>query len=90
VLKIVMVETEARVDTGRDDMVLRLEGQIIGPWVEELQRTCHWLRAGRAIALDLADVSFVERRGIELLRELRGRGVPLLNCTPFVAEQLKV
>jgi len=39
--------------------------------------------------LDLADVSFVERRGVELLRTLGGRGVPLLHCSAFVTEQLK-
>jgi GAF domain-containing protein len=39
--------------------------------------------------LDLSDVSFVGREGIGLLRDLRARGVAFLNCSPFVAEQLK-
>jgi hypothetical protein len=69
--------------------VLRLEGQIIGPWVEELRRTCDGLLDSGAVALDLAHVSFVERRGVELLRALGTRGVSLLHCSPFVAEQLK-
>ena len=69
--------------------VLHLEGQIIGPWVEELQRTCDGLLASGTIALDLSHVSFVERRGVELLRALGTRGIPLLHCSAFVAEQLK-
>lgn len=69
--------------------VLRLEGQIIGPWVEELRRTCDGLLDRGAVSLDLSHVSFVERRGVELLRALGIRGVPLLHCSPFVAEQLK-
>jgi hypothetical protein len=68
--------------------VLQLEGQIIGPWVDELARTCGEL-SGRPLALDLARVSFVERRGAELLRALGQRGVPLLHCSPFVTEQLR-
>jgi len=83
VLKIVAVEREA------SQAVLRLEGQVIGPWIEELRRTCDDLLARRGVALDLAHVSFVERRGVELLRGLSARGVPLLHCSPFVAEQLK-
>ena len=88
-LKIVVVEMDWSGAADRGDAVLRLEGQIIGPWVDELHRTCDRLLGGRALTLDLSHVSFVERRGIELLRELGDRGVPLIHCTPFVAEQLK-
>jgi hypothetical protein len=83
VLKIVTVEREA------SQAVLQLEGQVIGPWIDELRHTCDRLLASRTLTLDLAHVSFVERRGVELLRGLRARGVPLLHCSPFVAEQLK-
>ena len=83
-LKIVVSEPQA------DRAVLRLEGQIIGPWVDELQRACERLLAASPVTLDLSDVSFVERRGVTLLRSLGARGVPLLHCSPFVTEQLKV
>ncbi|HEX9818558.1 MAG TPA: STAS domain-containing protein [Methylomirabilota bacterium] len=72
------------------DAVLRLEGQIIGPWVDELRRTCDRLLSTTTVTLDLSDVSFVERRGVELLRTLGSRGVPLLHCSAFVTEQMKV
>jgi hypothetical protein len=84
VLKIVTIGPEA------NGTVLQLEGQIIGPWVDELQHTCDRLLTVSPITLDLAHVSFVERRGVELLRSLGTRGVPLLHCSPFVAEQLRV
>jgi anti-anti-sigma regulatory factor len=83
-LKIVPIESTD------DGVVLRLEGQIVGPWVDELQRTCEQLLAAGSIVLDLSHVSFVEWRGADLLRSLDRRGVPLLCCSPFVAEQLKV
>ena len=70
--------------------VLRLEGQIIGPWVDELRRACDELLPAGPITLDLAQVSFVERRGVELLWMLGTRGASLLHCSPFVVEQLKV
>ena len=68
--------------------VLRLEGQVIGPWVDELRHACDAL-ADRVFTLDLADVSFVERRGVELLRTLGAGGAAIVRCSPFVAEQLK-
>jgi anti-anti-sigma regulatory factor len=83
-LKIVPIEPRA------DRATLRLEGQIIGPWVDELQHACEQMLAASPIVLDLSHVSFVERRGVELLRSLGRRGVRLLHCSPFVAEQLKV
>ncbi|HEU4369531.1 MAG TPA: hypothetical protein VFV05_15020 [Methylomirabilota bacterium] len=83
-LKIVTLEP------AEGDTVLHLEGQIIGPWVDELRRTCDQLLPTTAVRLDLSDVSFVERRGVELLRALGTQGVPLLHCSAFVTEQLKV
>lgn len=83
-LKIVTIGSEAHRAT------VQLEGQIIGPWVDELERTCDRLLLDGPIALDLAHVSFVERRGVELLRSLGARGVPLLYCSTFVTEQLKI
>ena len=74
--------------TGNGGATLGLEGRLMGPWVDELERTCVAL-SDRALALDLAGVSFVERRGVHLLRSLDTRGVSLLHCTPFVAEQLR-
>jgi ABC-type transporter Mla MlaB component len=63
---------------------------MIGPWVVEVRRCCEeFLAKGRRLALDLANVSFVDRDGIVLLQELVGRRVALVNCSPFLVEQLK-
>ncbi|MFB3817389.1 MAG: hypothetical protein ACE147_06985 [Candidatus Methylomirabilales bacterium] len=68
--------------------VLRLAGQVIGPWVDELRRACHGTLGG-ILTLDLEDVSFADPAGVELLRALHDRGARLVNCSAFVAEQLK-
>jgi hypothetical protein len=71
---------------------LRVEGRLMGLWVEELRKTCdlQGLREGIRLTLDLADVSFADAAGIELLKELRTRSVTLLNPSSLVAEKLKV
>ena len=68
-----------------------MEGRLTGRWVEELRRTCdlHALSDGIRLTLDLADVSFADAAGIELLKELRIRSVTLLSPSSLVAEQLK-
>ena len=71
-------------------VILRLEGQVIGPWVDELNRSCEGVLAtGARVILDLSEVWFVDRSGVELVRSLVNRHVALLNCSRFVAEQIK-
>src|SRR5262249_19483564 len=70
--------------------MLHLEGQINGPWMAEVRRSCdRVLATARHLILDLANVSFVDRDAIVLFRDLKDREVTITNCSPFVAEQLK-
>lgn len=71
-------------------VVLRLEGRVVGPWVEELRGACESALEQRGrLAVDLAGVGFVDRDGLALLKGLRYRDVMLRNCSAFVSEQLK-
>jgi anti-anti-sigma regulatory factor len=80
------------VESSSEEVRLRVEGRLAGRWVEELRRTCELqaLSEGIRLTLDLADVSFADAAGMELLKELRIRLVTLLSPSSFVAEQLKV
>jgi hypothetical protein len=79
------------VESSKIAVTLRAEGQITGPWVEELCTACnvHTSSDDVQLSLELADISFADAAGIALLRELRSRGVCLIRATPFLAEQLK-
>jgi ABC-type transporter Mla MlaB component len=71
-------------------ITLKLEGRLIGPWVAELKKTCEQhLAAERRIHLDFADVTFADRTGLALLLRLRAQGVTLVNCSPFLEEELR-
>lgn len=75
---------------GNAATTLVVEGELMGPWVEELSRSCELaLGSTKVLILDLGAVSFVDRAGSELLRGLADRHARLTNCAPFVAEQLK-
>jgi len=83
-------------DDNKDGVLLRLEGQVTGPWVEELRRACiettshngHGAHA-HPLVLDLTNVSFIDAEGVALFRELTAHWVSLTNCSVFIAEQLK-
>jgi anti-anti-sigma regulatory factor len=75
-------------------VLFRIEGQVSGPWIEELRRVCNETLGGNGhgsqrLVLDLADVSFVDADGVALFRELAARRVILTNASLFVTEQLK-
>ena len=68
---------------------LRLEGKVVGPWVDELRRTADRVlgRSGAMVA-DLSAVTFADAAGICLLRELARRGVTFVNCSAFANAHL--
>jgi anti-anti-sigma regulatory factor len=73
-------------------VALRLEGQVIGPWVEALRQACEEVRSGngrKGMVLDLSGVSFIDARGVALFRELVSHHAELKNGSVYIAEQLK-
>jgi len=74
-----------------DAVTLLLEGKVIGEAVDEVDWSCDQaLAGGQRVTLDLAGVSFIDRKGIALFRRLAARRVTIVNCSGFIAEQLKV
>lgn len=74
-------------------VVIRLDGQIAGLWVEELRTACERVAGGeegpRQLTLDLSGVSSIGADGIELIRDLRAGGARLQYASPYVTEQLR-
>jgi ABC-type transporter Mla MlaB component len=73
-------------------ILLKLEGSVKGPWVEELQKA--WLTSaimsdGQPASVDLAGVSFVDSRGRELLLRMQKEGVVLKGASGFLREMLE-
>jgi CheY-like chemotaxis protein len=80
------------VESSDSNVRLRVEGRLTGHCIEELRESCelHALAEGMQLTLDLADVSFSDTDGIELLTDLRRREVTILNLVPYLALQLRV
>jgi hypothetical protein len=68
---------------------LRLDGRLIGRWVQELSSLCEGiLSRGEQLTLDCGGVGFADAEGIALMKALRCRHVRLLKCSPFINLQL--
>jgi len=69
---------------------LKLEGKLLGPWVDELRRVCEELHTPPSgLRLNLAGVTFIDPAGIKLLGDLIRLGAVISECTGFVDELLR-
>ena len=71
--------------------ILKLEGKLQGPWVDEAH-DAHALSAAQAsrICLDLSALTFADGEGAALLRELIRSGTQVAGCTSYIAELLQL
>jgi ABC-type transporter Mla MlaB component len=70
-------------------LTLKLEGEILAPWVSSVRAAC--IAQGQRsepLCLDLADVTYADAAGVQLLRDLMAQGVEIAGCSSFVAELL--
>jgi hypothetical protein len=77
-------------------VAMRLEGKVIGPWVEECHRAWESIRAdlgSKQLRVDMRGVTFVNGRGTAMLREIQqASGAEVLADSPltkYFAEQIK-
>jgi hypothetical protein len=69
--------------------LVKLEGKLLEPWLQEVRRVCEELRLQPGPAgLDLSALTFVDAAGANLLRDLVRQGMDIHACSPFVAEIL--
>ena len=78
-----------------ESAIMRLEGKLVGPWVEELRQCWHKILRqvkGRAVIADLGEVTFVDAPGKKLLQEMRTARVKLVGrgvLTNYILEQIE-
>jgi anti-anti-sigma regulatory factor len=80
----------SKIDPVKHAVTLRLEGSIVGPWVQELKGSCEEvLVEGRSLRLRLTEVEYMDADGVALLGKLRSHGAIIIDPPPFVIAQLK-
>jgi anti-anti-sigma regulatory factor len=76
--------TKQRIDETTD--LLKLEGKLLEPWIEEMQ--CSISESARSIMLDLSALTFADSAGIQALANLIRHGAKLTACSGYVAALL--
>jgi anti-anti-sigma regulatory factor len=74
------------VQTESTKTVLKLDGKITGPWVKELESCWEMLRrvqAHQTMVVDLANVTFINDSGSQLLERMHAEGAQLLGEGPL-------
>jgi anti-anti-sigma regulatory factor len=83
-----MVRIEKIVESPTE-ATLSVEGRIVSEWVAVLEHECRQaLRDTPRVQLDLAAVTFIDARGVEVLRRLVTEGVAVVNSREFIAALL--
>ena len=78
-----------RVSDLGEPATLKLEGKLLGPWVEELRLACQsQASSSNHLRLDLSAVTFVDAAGAKLLGDLIRQGVQITACSGYLAELL--
>ena len=71
------------------EITLSVEGRIVSEWVAVVEHECRQAaRDTPRVRLDLAAVTFIDARGIEVLRRLVTDGVAVVNCREFIGALL--
>ena len=70
-------------------VTLKLTGKIHGEWVALLADECRKAQyAAKQVALDLAEVTYIDDHGLRVMQSLSPEQVRVINCPAFVAELL--
>jgi ABC-type transporter Mla MlaB component len=69
---------------------LKLEGKLLSPWVSEVESAVEPAsRPARRTRLDLSELTFADKAGVELIHRLMRQGADIAVCSRFVSELLK-
>jgi hypothetical protein len=72
--------------TANGDVVFTLSGQVDKEHIGELEALFGAEGKGRHINLDLKDMTWTGRDGIDFLTRCEAAGITLANCDPYVRE----
>ena len=81
-------------NTTTDKVLLKLEGRLVGPWVDELKKTV-WQTNGwrQPLEIDVVDLTFADEDGENALSWLHRMGARFQGKGPFsefLFERLKI
>ncbi|MGH8063904.1 MAG: STAS domain-containing protein [Candidatus Entotheonellia bacterium] len=79
-----------RVAESPSHVTLKLEGRIVSAWVSVVERECLTvLQEKRQVILEVAEVTFIDRSGLEMLRRIISPQLQIINASALIEELLQ-
>lgn len=79
-----------KVSENPSSVELKLEGRIVSEWVSVLEaEILEWAQRKRKVLLDFCNVTFVDERGLGMLKRRSSGHVRITNCAGFIETLLK-
>jgi anti-anti-sigma regulatory factor len=70
-------------------IVLRISGRLDRENLTELKKQLQAEEVGRAIVLDLRDLTLVDQEAVRFLAQCDSNGIELQNCAPYICEWME-
>lgn len=70
-------------------ITLKVEGQIISEWVPILEKEAlASLQNKEEVVLDFSEVTFINQKGVEMLKKISAENIRIINCSPLIQDLL--
>jgi hypothetical protein len=76
----------------QDEITLKLEGKLAGPWVDEMEkawRSVKQVPRELELIVDLNEVTFIDLSGALLLRRMHAAGTVFRAEGPYISHELR-
>jgi anti-anti-sigma regulatory factor len=81
-------------ETSKDEktVTLKLDGKMVGALVSDLEELClhHRDEKGKTVVLDFSGVTFIDNKGLTMLRKIKDNRVIMVNYSLFIETLLNV
>jgi anti-anti-sigma regulatory factor len=81
-------------ETSKDEntVTLKLDGKMVGALVSDLEELClhHRNEKGKTVVLDFSGVTFIDNKGLTMLRKIKDNRVIMVNYSLFIETLLDV
>jgi anti-anti-sigma regulatory factor len=76
-----------KIEQNGSPVTLRLEGKLSDQWVALLEGECRALISQKKmVLLDFSDVTFIDDRGVEMIRRLPASSIRIINGDSFIED----
>ncbi|MDA2911049.1 STAS domain-containing protein [Nitrospiraceae bacterium AH_259_D15_M11_P09] len=80
-----------KIEEDGSSVILKVEGRIMSEGVDVLKLEClKWLDQNEKVQLECSAVSYIDGRGVEMLKSMARNNVRIVRCQAFIHDLLNL